>query len=145
MSLQTWKEEFYKVPAIEVKNDKDAIDHSILKWTGLLPENLKKHECKLDNAGYGTALISIDSTQNYPQKLLMITGSTCALCKLHIDQEGHCQNCPLYMFLGNRCDEYDMPYRLFDEQLDMPVQPMLDALIGTKEAFDKGELEKDEE
>lgn len=37
MSLDTWKAEFYSIPAEEVAA-KDAIQHSLTKWIGLRPE-----------------------------------------------------------------------------------------------------------
>lgn len=47
MSLETWKEEFYKIPAEECIKEQ-ALDHSITKWEGLRPENLQKHGLFLD-------------------------------------------------------------------------------------------------
>ena len=51
MSVETWKEEFYPVDATDDEVQEGSIfillDHSILKWTGALPENLKKHDVEL--------------------------------------------------------------------------------------------------
>ena len=46
MSLTTWKKEFYPVPAKKMPLRK-ALEHSILKWRGALPGNLRKHGCCL--------------------------------------------------------------------------------------------------
>ena len=43
MSLESWKAEFYTIPASKCPEEY-AIEHSLRKWTGLLPENLDKHE-----------------------------------------------------------------------------------------------------
>lgn len=39
MSLETWKEEFYPIPADEVP-ESQALAHSLRKWEGLRKENL---------------------------------------------------------------------------------------------------------
>ncbi len=45
MSLATWKAEFYPFTAEKCAAEfpEEALDHSIRKWEGLSPENLKKH------------------------------------------------------------------------------------------------------
>ena len=44
MSLKTWKEEFYPVPAsgsrLQKKNDAALVEHALLKWEGLSRKNL---------------------------------------------------------------------------------------------------------
>lgn len=82
MSIETWKQEFYPVPASEATSDvHTALDHSIRKWTGLLKKNLKKHGL----------------TASWPRiwegrKSFPITTDTCALCHLYHDA---CDLCPL--------------------------------------------------
>lgn len=45
MSMQTWLQEFYPVPACDLINSSplEQAEHALLKWTGVLPENLAKH------------------------------------------------------------------------------------------------------
>lgn len=46
MSLQTWKDEFYPVPASEpIGGHKAQIEHSLRKWRGATKENTEKHGC----------------------------------------------------------------------------------------------------
>ena len=80
MSLASWKEEFYPTPAYACPCDQ-ALEHSILKWTGLLPENLEKHKVFLD----GQYLRDPES----PNCALRIDGDSCALC-VHYCAEGIC-------------------------------------------------------
>lgn len=41
MSIESWKAEFYPVPAEDCpQNDKDMLAHAKLKWSGLTPEIL---------------------------------------------------------------------------------------------------------
>lgn len=46
MSLETWKQEFYSLPASNAPIEQ-ALDHSIKKWAGLQPDNLAKHSVEL--------------------------------------------------------------------------------------------------
>ena len=44
MSMKTWKEKFYKTDAseyeeVEVERTLECVQHSLLKWEGLKPEN----------------------------------------------------------------------------------------------------------
>lgn len=89
MSLTTWKKEFYPVTANECPQDgRSALKHAILKWTGLLPENMKKH--RIVKSLPGTTYIRYkNSGHRFP-----ITGSTCALCY------NPCICCPIVL-LGN--------------------------------------------
>jgi hypothetical protein len=41
MSLESWKAEFYPIPADEVKK-KDALAHSLRKWEGLRKEQSRE-------------------------------------------------------------------------------------------------------
>ena len=84
MSIQTWKDEFYYIDAKEVPG---CVPHSLLKWEGLRPENLRKHGVfHEDNIFGGLA----DSDDNY----FTVTGiNTCSLCKKYLDHD--CQGCPV--------------------------------------------------
>jgi hypothetical protein len=71
MSLETWKAEFYAVNAGKV-DAKDAVSHSLQKWTGLRPENLKKHDVLVDGG-------SVSDSDD----VLLVDAATCALCYLY--------------------------------------------------------------
>lgn len=43
MSIESWKKEFID-PSGTPETSRDAIEETLLKLTGLLPENMKKHE-----------------------------------------------------------------------------------------------------
>lgn len=107
MSLDTWKQAFYPVPADE-SDKSDAIQHSLTKWEGLRPDALAEHELEFFGGGIR------DGLGNY----LSVSASTCALCECHFDDikckddpdiepEDHtCGTCPLYLARGNvACDE----------------------------------------
>ena len=78
MSLETWKEEFYPVPADEVP-ESQALTHSLRKWEGLRKENLEKHGVKRRLHKVGE--FHVDST-------------TCALCHHHAGSFW-CYTCPI--------------------------------------------------
>jgi hypothetical protein len=98
MSLKTWKAEFYKTPANRVSK-KNALQHSLTKWTGLLKNNLKKHGVFIDFWGV------VDKTNN--NEFLGIDVSTCALCyhyqEINVDGNS-CLLCPLYGIHEASCD-----------------------------------------
>jgi len=87
MSLKTWKKEFYPIPADKVSKG-EALDHSIRKWTGLLPRNLEKHGLIRGGGGVIFAASNMDFC-------LSVNASTCALCQ-HADINGtECTGCIL--------------------------------------------------
>lgn len=100
MSLATWKEEFYPVDAENVE-EKDAIDHSINKWIGLLSANRKRHGINLIYGGW-TAPYIADKDDVFD-----INGSTCALCQIYMkkdfDAVDPCENCTIVKALGETC------------------------------------------
>jgi hypothetical protein len=110
MSIETWKAEFYPIPAHET-NEADAIDHSLQKWLGLLPENLDKHGVILDSG--------IVMEQGEPEDGVAIDAGSCSLCHHFCetdtfnsdDDESPCIECPLYKVRGAACDdETDMEW-----------------------------------
>ena len=90
MSIKTWKKEFYPVSATSRMSKKAAIEHSIKKWEGLLPENLKKH---VVISKYGDIH---DDEINFE-----ISDQSCALCQKYFLE--CCIKCPLYEKLGFEC------------------------------------------
>ena len=124
MSFNSWKNEFYpngpkgmrplpyQEPVIA------AIDHSLRKWKGMLPENLAKHNVALtrvDSREHGCGLfVHAKGRLESPGYRLPINDTSCSLCKMctvvndtaelkytYID----CPACPLYTQLGGKaCD-----------------------------------------
>ena len=64
MSEQTWKEEFYPVPPGRPKTAAGAVKHSLRKWIGFRPENLKRHGITEDNL----------------RDMFLYSSGSCALC-----------------------------------------------------------------
>lgn len=91
MSIETWKKEFYPVSATSRMSKKAAIEHSIKKWEGLLPENLKKHNVVISRYG-----VIYDGKINFE-----ISDQSCALCQKYFGE--CCIKCPLYEKLGFEC------------------------------------------
>lgn len=116
MSLKSWKQEFYPITAKSAARGSmiKAIEHSLLKWKGLSPSNIKKHGISLSMGLYWTYL---EDDQGY----LSITASSCALCEKYYDGMVRCQKCPLYLVRDNTpCDrmmegESVSPYGIFQD------------------------------
>jgi len=125
MSLATWKEEFYPVDAGACPRDQ-ALEHSILKWTGLLPENLEKHGVR-KRASY------IEDSEE--KDWLSIDANSCALCKHYYISTYGCSHevntCPIVRVTGTTCDKQYAKFIIGDQ-----VTPMLDLLRQVKEALD---------
>lgn len=74
MSMETWKAEFYPVEAIVATGSElEAAEHSLKKWEGRSPDNLKKHELHL--SGIHT-ITDEDAGEDFD-----FNGNTCALCQ----------------------------------------------------------------
>lgn len=130
MSIETWKLEFYPVPAdvfTPVERRRlllQAIEHSIRKWTGLLPRNLQKHNVAVKNG--------LVVNTNGCSGSIEISSKTCALCKRY----NSCTKCPLYKSLGTYCDNgAHSPYRKFT--LGDDPKPMIKALKKALKAHEK--------
>ena len=88
MSLETWIAEFYPRSAREVTK-KAALAHSLRKWVGLMPENLKRH---------GVTLLD-RYVVDQGASPFCIGSDTCALCYWYWDEEMNaCPKCPLQAF-----------------------------------------------
>jgi len=115
MTIATWKEEFYPLDARSIKEE-DALSHSIRKWKGLRMENLKRH-------GLWRAWRKIYDDKEE----LAIDGDTCALC-VHYIGDDECKECPLFKYLGRKCDEDEGPYSEFATKAYGDPEPMIAAL-----------------
>lgn len=81
MSIKSWCEEFYQVKATHeeaCETDVKAIEHSLVKWRGLLPENLKKHHVRL--GVFGNSIEHDDSADIRAGSEVFLDSSSCALC-----------------------------------------------------------------
>lgn len=92
MSLESWKAEFYPIPARGVlKSELVAAQHSLLKWRGALPENLAKHGLQLNKCN-GHNIEEIGGSGEFD-----FNAGTCALCEIHRNDNGRvvCDSCIL--------------------------------------------------
>jgi hypothetical protein len=121
MSLETWKREYYPVPAHEVPAGRPAVWHSLRKWGGMRPGNLAKHGCYIDRH---------DDVSDMGSISLVIGSESCALCEHYLVNKpyssGTCKGCPLYKANHHRrCDDGDgSPWR----QRHRTVEPMISIL-----------------
>lgn len=111
MSMQTWLDKYYPRPATDFdlecrRTQLDAVRHSILKWEGLLHENMLEHKVRWS---VHNGIVDADHDLQFPE-IFLIDSSTCALCKFNVY---NCRGCPLAKVRGNvHCDD-----RLLDEEL----------------------------
>lgn len=103
MSLETWKKEFYRIPAKQVSKGW-ALRHSLRKWIGLRLCNRKKHKVSLGDYSL------VDSSCS----TIGILGSgSCALCTHFLFVKDDCVDCPLTKAGFLPCGEGDSPYSKF--------------------------------
>lgn len=130
MSIESWKQEFYPVPAEKVP-EADALAHSIRKWEGLQEEALRAHALQLDHGD----LYRADAPDLEGRPEMVVDGGSCALCHLYSLQEEYedrCKRCPLALSRGGTpCDqsapgEPASPWHQF-RHANNPA-PMLEAL-----------------
>jgi hypothetical protein len=131
--FDAWLREYYPTEAQDVA-PKDALEHSIQKWRGLLPSALKRYGLCLD---YTNGCIDLGGTFE-SRHVLWIDDATCALCVHYCRQRPgdpsiDCAACPLAQYLGYSCDEHsNAPYEIFRRTGN--VRPMLAALRATRRA-----------
>lgn len=112
MSLESWKQEYYPIPANEVSKA-DAAKHSLQKWIGLRVVNRINHAVQLD---YGELKDNDVDHESCDYDSLDIDSSSCALCVHHLketDLAVTCTGCPLAAALGRPCDTPGAPYNSF--------------------------------
>ena len=122
MSMKTWKAEFYPIPASRCAK-KRSLQHSLLKWTGLLKKHLKKHGLEQVDRYWIT---DSNGSEFY------LDDKTCALCIWHIQD---CTGCPLVLWGGGDCFDDGNPYMVFG--MDSDARPMIRALKKAIKASEK--------
>ena len=130
MGIESWKREFYKSIDRAIKDDISAVKHSLVKWNGLLPENLKAHN--LESIHDDCIVVGRNGAK------FEINGDTCALCVAHNFSD--CDACPLFKTLGNRkCYTNrgftSVPFDVYQSEGN-PV-PMIKALEKTLKRLEK--------
>jgi hypothetical protein len=108
MGLKEWKKHFYPKDPWEGMSEREAIVHSLNKWEGALPENLKAYGVSFAcGEVHETGTLSF---MDYPHYLLF-NDDTCALCvnfrgpfaSQNRGPLGDCAACPLAQHLGESC------------------------------------------
>lgn len=134
MSIASWKEEFYSPISPKETNPIPLVLHSLKKWIGAIPSNLKKHKVKLHEA----VLVDEETSEEF-----WFDSETCSLCVEYLD--GGCVRCPLYQSRGGvrcdrlRVDELLSPFSVF--VLKGNPFPMLVSLVGALQLVLKQEQE----
>lgn len=108
MSYKTWSEEFYPIFAEDINqkgvSEEELIQHSLTKWKGILPENLKKHGGKLF-----TATPTDDPRVEFEDRNFYLGTDTCSLCIKY--WYSCCYPCPLQQ-QGDECGKKESPYNV---------------------------------
>jgi hypothetical protein len=119
MSLETWKAEFYPVPAEQCPKEQ-AVEHSLRKWIGARPANLYRHGLfKVPLTSY---IRNGATNESLPFGLIQ-----CALCCEYYWRQPPCCGCPLVAVLSRPCcGDATSPYRAFIMRDD--PEPMIAAL-----------------
>ncbi len=102
----------------------EAADHSLLKWEGLRPANLKKHKVSLDN---DLSLHCAEENTSF-----YFDAETCSLCKKYLAYDKitpfdtRCLTCPVVLSGGINCFDDNSPFmRAFENK---KIQPMINTL-----------------
>lgn len=122
MSLKSWKEEFYPCAANSKEAQEKPVTHSLRKWKGALPENLKRHGMRNNSCG------DICSSR---RGIFCFDSDSCALCIASSEPyRVNCNLCHIKAATGNDCiDEFN---RFVIE--DDP-KPMIELLEKTAKKF----------
>ena len=99
MSIQTWKQEFYPTEARNTLIQK-ALSHTIRKWKGLRPKNLRKHNLCVKRRDI--KLYDKENLRGFVQAF-KFNSDNCALCIHHLVIDNNidrCETCPLYIVRG---------------------------------------------
>ena len=140
MSLKTWKKEFYPKSAKRTKIS-EAVEHSLQKWRGILPDNLKKHGLerdinRIDEVAppadrYGSLYLR-PYVNNRPD--FRLDDETCSLCVWYYnddasDECSSCATCPLFKATGKSCADGESLYSeaIYDGKVNRMVKALAKA------------------
>ena len=101
-TYEDWITKYYPKEA-KLVSRKDALEHSILKWSGLFPEILKEYNIKKT---HDCSYITSDGL-----RFMSINAYSCALCVHYwgASRDRLCKTCPLAIVRGNvPCDQADV-------------------------------------
>jgi len=102
MSVESWKKEFYPIPAYDYRYGRhprlQVLDASLLKWKGLTKANLKKHRVTMVNGGIGS------KDDPYFERFYF-DGDSCSLCAKYYGRTADysCDACPIWKLTGKTC------------------------------------------
>jgi len=107
MSIETWKPEFYPIPADDkrLRTRVACLEHSIRKWIGLRETNLEKHGCTFH---IGTGFVEFHG--GVYGKFFFVDDSSCALCVRWYQRDGRCRPCPIVRVTGRTCQTAWAPW-----------------------------------
>lgn len=161
MSLKSWIKTFYPVSALDAtESDEMAVKHSVLKWRGVQPSHLKRHQVVYNYCRVVATkdILPIPNGRLMPRRGELLfkpnvdtfhfSSSTCALCQRYRDLPLHSPDtlpasrcfdrasrkfCPIVRLNGMTCDtsEHWIASR-------SGAQPMLDLLRKTLQFVTKG-------
>jgi hypothetical protein len=131
MSIESWKAEFYPVPATQIVNESPLVqaEHAYIKWTGALKENLEKHELV---KSLGSVNIS-DIAGN----VFKFSTEECVWChNYYALHSGACGRCPLYSY--GVCSDPSGPFLHWffssdPQRMINAIQEILNGLRSTNE------------
>lgn len=136
MSLASWKKEFF--PKMPKRGVVAALQHSIRKWKGLLPKNLKKH-------GVYNFYPGVEERDEHIGPSLEFSSQNCALCRIYYEPKNAgwdpgwdpgCERCPIYKLRGRSCHlEWKKAH---DEHPDSCL-PMIKLLEGVLKKYRKSQ------
>lgn len=121
MTIESWKAEFYPVPAAEVvkRTELEQAKHALLKWTGAMPENLQKHGLR---KALGLPILLNQEDELYSSKPAQLiftnfakttqfrfTTEECVWCHNHY-KSGGCEGCPLLKHTGKKCENRESAF-----------------------------------
>jgi hypothetical protein len=136
MTIASWISEFYKEPAKNFRSPdrtaKEAIEHSLKKWVGLL--HLDQHGIGQD----GHMLMEKGAEEELDKYQTMFDGDNCSLCHKFYDRtatEFECRLCPIAKMKRDKREEVDYGFACRN-QYDMGTyddnpKPMIELLEET--------------
>lgn len=123
MNFEGWKEKYYPKPANETTPE-EALDHSLRKWEGALPENAEEFGLSFTR---GT-MIDGKADWSRAADLLTFDSESCSLCRHHVlpkeirgSLANRCDTCPITIYKNATGDYY------YEE--DQPCNPEYDNAV----------------